>query len=762
MREPDNPSPKQPFRHRLPGFVGRFLRRCVVRLVGGAVYVIGDLLNIAIGNGLNLSDVWPRELVSVKWPWSQSTQTQQLLDQRSAAVKLESPAWGLQDFLLLTSSDSEGMANAASKLSPQCSIIIPVLNNAELTFQCLRSVFHDVDLSRDEIIVVDNGSTDATPLMLDRLKGKVSVITNETNRGFGAACNQGAAQARGKYLVFLNNDTVVQPGWLKNLEATAESNADVGAVGSMLLSGEGVLQEAGGIVWKDGSARNYGRGEDPSETRFRYAREADYCSGASLLIRKNLFHEVGGFDERYAPAYYEDVDLCFATRSLGFKVFYQPASRVVHYEGGTAGTDLGQNFKRYQHINQAKFEAKWHDVLQREHLDPAFENVEKAILSRRGPRVIVVDSMYTSPNLDAGSLRMTMILKSLARWGSPQMLTETGQISSETEDLLGGAGVEILTGVDYEKVFRADDIRIAILSRPTTASRLLPLIRKANKNIKIIYDTVDLHFLRLDREAKVTGNPQVAADMARMREQETRLAALTDQVWCATTNDEEVLGAEVPEARTRVIPTIHSLHGRGKRFSDREGLLFIGNFNHLPNVDAVHYFISQIFPLVQEKLPGVKFYVIGSNALEEILSYHSADVIVTGYVPDVSPYFESCRVFVAPLRYGAGMKGKIGQALSYGLPTVTTSIGAEGIGLEHKTEAMIADDPRSFAQSIVELYEDEKMWQKLSDKSHSHIGQHYSPEVIEGKILSALQDLIQTDTAGQPLSDLRAVAIGQS
>ena len=762
MREPDNLSPKQPFRHRLPGFLGRFLRRCVVRLVGGAIYLIGDLLDIAIGNGLKLDGLWPKELASVKWPWSQPTQRPQLVDQRSDAPKLEPPAWGLQDFLLLTSSETELSANVPAGLSPQCSIIIPVFNNAELTFECLRSVFREVNLNHDEIIVANNGSTDATPVMLGRLNGKVRVVTNETNLGFGAACNQAAAQARGKYLVFLNNDTIVQTGWLKNLVATAENNAEVGAVGSMLLFGDGVLQESGGIVWKDGSAHNYGRGEDPSETRFRYARETDYCSAASLLIRKNLFHEVGGFDERYAPAYYEDVDLCFATRSLGFKVFYQPTSRVVHYEGATAGVDLGQNFKRYQKINQAKFEAKWHDVLQREHLEPGLDNVEKAILSRRGPRVIVVDSMYTSPNVDAGSLRMTMILKSLARWGSPQLAIETGQISNETEDILGGAGVEILTGVDYEKVFRADDIRVAILSRPTTAGRLLPLIRKANKNVKIIYDTVDLHFLRLDRESKVTGSSRVAAEMARMREQETRLASLSDQVWCATTNDEAVLGAHAPEARTRVIPTIHSLHGRGRSFSDREGLLFIGNFNHLPNVDAVHYFISQIFPLVQEEISEVKFYVIGSNAPEDILAYHSADVIVTGYVRDVTPYFESCRVFIAPLRYGAGMKGKIGHAFSYGLPTVTTSIGAEGIGLEHKNEAMIADDPQSFAQAIVELYEDEKIWQRLSDKSYSHIDQHYSPEVIEGKILSALQDLIQTDIAGQPLSDLRAVAIGQS
>src|SRR5688500_16536999 len=131
MREPSNLSQKQPLRHRLPGFLGRFLRRCVVRLVGGAVYVIGDLLDIAIGNGLNLSGLWPKELASVKWPWSQSTQTQQLVDQRSAAVNLEPPAWGLQDFLLLTSGETEVKANLTPKLSPQCSIIIPVLNNAE-------------------------------------------------------------------------------------------------------------------------------------------------------------------------------------------------------------------------------------------------------------------------------------------------------------------------------------------------------------------------------------------------------------------------------------------------------------------------------------------------------------------------------------------------------------------------------------------------------------------------------------------------------
>jgi GT2 family glycosyltransferase len=752
---PSLPPEKKPYRHRLPPFLGRFLRRCVVRFVGGAVYLTGDLLDIAVGNGLDLAKVWPKTLEGVKWPWSEGTRSnrgRRFATQNgfaSASLPLNGDhGWGIEDFLFFTEAISDLKTRGRSAASPPiCSIIIPVFNHADYTFQCLRSLWRHIDVERHEIIVVDNGSSDATATLLSRLDGLVRVITNVTNQGFGPACNQGAAIARGQYVVFLNNDTIVDRGWLDNLISTAETNPAAGAVGSMLLDPDRRLQEAGGIIWQDGNGCNYGKGSPAELGKFQFAREVDYCSGSSLLVRKDLFDRVGGFDQRYAPAYYEDVDLCFSIRALGFRIIYQPQSSVVHFEGVTGGTDPRSGYKRYQEINRLKFLDKWRDELDRAHFENRENNLELAAEKRRGPRIIVSDGMYSSPHHDAGSLRMSTILRMLATWARPVFVAVRSSLSPAAEALLERDGVEIkyVRGfkthpADYRNILKENHFDLAILSRPTTASELLPLIRKQEPGIRIIYDTVDVHFRRLEREYEVTGDQSIGAEAAQKRQEEIRLAALADQVWCVTEEDRKALQNETRNTNIAIIPTIHALHGKGKNFSERRDLLFVGNFNHRPNKDAVHFFVKEIYPSIQAALPEVKFYVVGSNVVDEIMAYDSPEVVVMGYVPDMTPLLESCRVFVAPLRFGAGMKGKIGDSFSYGLPVVTTSIGAEGLNIKDREHALIADDP-AFAAAVVELYRDEELWGRLSDCAYEHVQCRYTPDIVEKKILAALKDI---------------------
>jgi GT2 family glycosyltransferase len=644
--------------------------------------------------------------------------------------------WGAADFLFFTRAASG--ANL-ERLDPartvNSSVIIPVFNKVEFTFQCLRSLLREVDFTKTEVIIVDNGSTDETRELLSHFRGLVRVIENEENRGFVDACNQGAAIARGRYLVFLNNDTVVLPGWLEALVETAERDPSAGAIGSMFLYPDGRIQEAGAIVWSNGQTFHYGWGRSSEDRRFTFAREVDYCSGASLLIRKELFDHLGGFDRRYAPAYYEDTDLCMGVRSLGHKVVYQPHSRLYHFEGGTAGNDTSAGFRRYQLINRDKFYDKWRDVLKREHHAEDASQAERAANRKWGTQVAIFDDRIPTPDRDAGSARMLYVLRALAEWCHPVLITTSKQVWPRYEKLLWKEGVETASALDLRRLMRERRFRVAVISRPEVAEALLGAVRRADPRVKLIFDTVDVHFVRLAREAELTCDAKRAREAEEYRKAETRLARASDLVWFASSADKKALERESPGIHSAVVPTIHPLRERGLPFDERQHLLFVGNFSHRPNADAIHFFAREVMPLLRESLPTVELHVVGDNAPPEFSNYEAEGVRVLGYVPDIAPLFARSRVFVAPMRFGAGMKGKIGDALAYSIPVVTTNIGAEGMSLRDGEEALIADSPADFADAVVRLYRDAELWRRLSSNAHAHVERHFSPRVV-GKIVN--------------------------
>jgi GT2 family glycosyltransferase/glycosyltransferase involved in cell wall biosynthesis len=640
--------------------------------------------------------------------------------------------------LSLVLDELSGKPSATSSTRPiRTSIVIPVFNKADFTFQCLRSLAKEIDFNTTEVIVVNNASTDETGQLLSKFSKSIRVIDNEENRGFVEACNQGAAAATGDYLVFLNNDTIVLPGWLQNLLDTVDSDALTGAVGSMLLYPNGSIQEAGSVVWKTGEAYHYGWGEPAADRKYNFAREVDYCSAASLLIRNNLFDRLGGFDGRYAPAYYEDVDLCFGVRSLGYKVVFQPLSRVIHYEGVTAGRDTSLGVKPYQLINRQKFFEKWRNVLEREQFEADLSKADEAANRKAGPRIIVFDDRVPMPDRDAGSARMFQILKSLAGLGRTVFVPL--KPLPEYEALLWKEGVETANVVDYPKLIKHRQFSVAILSRPEVAAAMMRNIRRMDHRVKLVFDMVDAYFIRLRREHALTNDPTVGKEARHFEKLELELAKRSDQVWNASSLDSREVAKYVGEDRVAVVPTIHPLHSRGKSFEDRAGLLFIGHLAHRPNVDAVLYFLEQIYPLIGAALPSINFYIVGSYPPKEIAAYASDTVHVMGYVPDINPLFQSARVFIAPLRFGAGINGKIGEALSYSLPVVTTSLGASGFALTPGDNALIADEPQEFANHVVKLYRDRDLWQHLAERGYRHIEERFTPEIIGKTIETALR-----------------------
>jgi len=617
------------------------------------------------------------------------------------------------------------------------SVIIPVFNQVAFTQACLNSIQELVGDIPFEVIVVDDASTDATADMIGFIPGLV-YLRNDSNLGFIASCNRGAGVARGEYLLFLNNDTVVTTGWLDILLQTFEWEPEAGLVGSKLVFPDGRLQEAGGIIWRDGSGWNRGKFDDPEKPEYNYLREIDYCSGASIMITKALFSKVGGFDSKFAPAYYEDVDLCFKLRRAGYKIFYQPLSEVIHFEGGTGGTDTSSGTKRYQEVNCATFRNAWADLLATKP-----ENGDLGAYYRLPPgrqRILVIDHHLPMPDRDAGSLRMFNILVILARLGHrvtfvPDNLADIPPYADE----LQRRGVEVIYH-PYLKSVReylgenGDGFNTAILSRCDFAARHIAAVRRYAPQSRIVFDTVDLHFLRQQREADLTADPLHQKQAQEKKRQEYQVIEQADETWVVSGAEQQLLRSELPHCSIELMSMIVDVPGSATPFSLRHDFLFIGSFQHTPNVDAVLFFANEIQPLIRQKLPDTKFYVIGDKAPPSIIALASENIVITGLVPDVKPYFDSVKLSVAPLRYGAGIKGKMNQSMGLGVPVVATSMAVEGMALTHRHDVMVADDPRAFADAVIELYESEELWSRLSKNALAVTKACYSEEAARVRL----------------------------
>ena len=333
-------------------------------------------------------------------------------------------------------------------LEPIASVIVPVHDQLDFTLRCLHSLSRSGDASAFEVIVIDDASRDASAEVLPAIQG-LRYQRNTENLGFIGSCNAGAKLARGEFLVFLNNDTVVQPGWLDALLATFVAHPDTGLAGSKLVYPDGRLQEAGGIVFSDGRAANYGRNGDPTDPRYNFVREADYCSGAAIAIRRTLFAQLEGFDAHFTPAYYEDTDLAMRVRRAGLKVRYQPASVVVHFEGTSSGTDIRRGVKAYQAHNETKFAERWRAELAEG--QPLADNVDLtgmaatiAATHRARRHVLVIDSYTPTPDRDSGSARMVELMRLLVEQDCAvvffcQNLTHDGHYTEALQQL----GVEV-------------------------------------------------------------------------------------------------------------------------------------------------------------------------------------------------------------------------------------------------------------------------------------------------------------------------------
>ena len=642
-----------------------------------------------------------------------------------------------------------GKIHLPKEENPTVSIVIPVYNQIHYTYLCLQSILeHTKDVSY-EVIIADDVSTDATEHLAEFADNLV-ICRNQTNQGFLRNCNQAAKAARGKYVMFLNNDTQVTEGWLSSLVNLIESDSTIGMVGSKLVYPDGRLQEAGGIIWSDGSGWNYGRLDDPDKAEYNYVKDVDYISGAAILLSTALWKQIGGFDERFAPAYCEDSDLAFEVRKAGYRVVYQPKSKVIHFEGISNGTDVnGTGLKRYQVENSEKLKEKWKEEFKNQCVNNGNPNPFRARERSMGKKIIVVIDHYVPTfDKDAGSKTTFQYLKMFLKKGYVVKFIGDNYLHEEPyTSTLQQMGIEVLYGQEYLTgiwdwlVKNGKDIHVAYLNRPHIATKYVDFI-KEHTDIKMIYYGHDLHFMREFREYELTGDVKKRQESEYWKSIEFSLFHKVAVSYYPSYVEEEAIHAvdeTIPVKAITAYVYEEFLQNLNKDFAKREGLLFVGGFAHPPNADAVLWFAKDVFPKIREQMK-VNFYIVGSKVTDEIkaLEQPGNGIIVKGFVSEeeLAELYRNCRIVVVPLRYGAGVKGKVVEAIYNGAPIVTTSVGSEGIPDVEKV-LLVKDQPDEFAETVVELYKDEKRLEDLAEKTQVYIREHFS--------IDAAWDVIKED-----------------
>ncbi len=625
------------------------------------------------------------------------------------------------------------------KKVPDVSIVIPIYGQLSYTLNCIHSLVTHKSRYSVEIIVVDDASPDKSGEYLPQVQC-IRYHCQTVNGGFIVSCNTGAEISCGRFVIMLNNDTRVTSGWLDNLIGSFDIWPNAGLVGSKMHYADGSLQEAGGIIWRDGSAWNYGRNDDPNRPQYSYARQVDYVSGCSIALPTKLWRDLGGFDLFYRPAYCEDVDLAFRVRACGREVWFQPQSRIVHYEGKSSGTSTAAGVKAYQIVNTKKLFYRWRESLLDHRPQGEAPFFERERYARK--RFLVVDATTPTPDQDAGSVQTFMALQTCLALGYKTHFAPEDNWLFEPKytSAMQAIGVDCAFApydLGFENYIRLYGwlFDVILAYRVGVVEKILPLARRHAPRAAVMFHVADLHYLRMERTAELSDDSDMRYAASVMKERELSLVKQVDCTISHSSAEVDILALEVPQCPVVQWPLMFEYFGTERAFSERRDLCFLGGYRHTPNVDAVVYFVNEIFPLIKAEEPDIRFIIAGAHPPEEVRALAGNGVVVTGMVDNLRDLFDPCRVFVCPLRIGAGVKGKVVSALSYGIPVVSTGIGVEGTELKDGIHVLVADSPLAFTDAVLRLYRDPDLWGSLSRAGQDLVKETLSLEM--GKVALA-------------------------
>ncbi|MEO8001598.1 MAG: glycosyltransferase, partial [Arenimonas sp.] len=474
--------------------------------------------------------------------------------------------------------------------------------------------------------------------------------------------------------------------------------------------------------------------------RFNYVREVDYVSGAVLSIRKEVFDEMHGFDTHFAPGYFEDTDLAMRVRASGLKIRYQAFARVVHLEGATSGTRLDSGMKAFQVPHQIKFAERWQKTLIDYPLRPGTKEENKTLAFKSDrKKVLIMDEHTPRTNADSGSLRLFHLMQCLQGENYDlHFMPADLSFDSEHTAQLQQQGIACYYRPWTKNVFdwikkNASQFDLIIVCRVDLMASIYDTLRKTAPTARLIFDTVDLHHVREAQEAELSNSVTLKKQAHATKEKEYALIEKCDETWVVSQTEYLALETAFPGKNIRRVSNIHKLRLNTPCFANRNNVLFVGNFRHPPNADGLQWFLEAVWPKVHSERPDIVLEIAGNSAPEYLESISKdMNIVFLGHVSDIDKLIDGKRINVAPLRYGAGAKGKISHALASGLPTIATTVAADGMLLTPGKSVLIADDAETFAKAILALYEDETFWNFLSKNGHE-VAKAYFSEQAAGK-----------------------------
>jgi O-antigen biosynthesis protein len=621
--------------------------------------------------------------------------------------------------------------------NPEVSVVIPLIHRKDILFPCLKSLSSICSGHEYEILLMDSLPETESQVLLARIQG-VRIIPAEQDKSMIDMWNLGASMARGKFIAFLDSYLLPLPGWIDEMVRVFSEQSEAGLVGSQIILSDGIIWEAGFGMGEEGSLCRLGGGADSFQPDFSYLREVDFCSAISFMIPKDFLIQIGGIpDGARENLVQAGAHLSVAARQAGRKVFNNPLSKAVIYSGPDENPwmNVDENCRAVR------------DGFLQKNILSSSSRCEKFVSSGK---ILVIDNRTPTPDQDSGSQDVVSFFNIFRSLGFDVTFIPSADLQfmdKYTPDLQR-MGVRCLyspfvQGIAEHLASEGKEYDLVLLYRAYCAEGCLDMVQRYCTRAKIIFDTVDLHFVRAQRQAVIENSQELLENAEKTKLLELSVIRKADCTIVLSTEEQEILIKEpsVYGKKIAVIPLIREIPGRKKPFSARKNILFVGGFEHSPNVDAMLSFVGDVWPLVKINLPKIVFYIIGSKPPKEILDLAEEDIIVTGYLSDISSYFHDCLLSVAPLRYGAGLKGKVATSLSYGLPCVASSVAVEGSGLEQGKNILVADKPEEIASAITCLYRDEGLWNKLSDRGLDFMTQHFSFAAGQRNLENLLREL---------------------